>query len=86
MSPRDLPGRQIVGCRGHAGYTQIDPIGKDSGTRTVDVNVSAETLAARRAAWEPRQPTYWDGRPIKRGVLAQYARLVSCASKGAFLS
>jgi dihydroxy-acid dehydratase len=56
------------------------------GTRTVDVNVSAETLAARRVAWEPRQPTYWDGRPIKRGVLAQYARLVSCASKGAFLS
>ena len=54
--------------------------------RTVDLNVSAETLAARRAAWAPRQPTYWDGRPIKRGMLAQYARLVSCASKGAFLS
>ena len=55
-------------------------------TKTIDLNISDEEMAARKAAWVPRQPTYWDGRPIKRGVLAQYAKLVGCASKGAVMS
>ena len=31
MRPCDLPGRQIVGCSGHAGYAQIDPICQNRG-------------------------------------------------------
>eukprot|EP01048_Picozoa_sp_COSAG05_P010771 COSAG05_NODE_969_length_6392_cov_59.426506_6_plen_188_part_00 len=55
-------------------------------SREINIEVPEEEMAARKAAWAPRQPTYWDGRPIKRGVLAQYAKLVSCASTGASLS
>lgn len=55
-------------------------------SKTVDLNVPAAEIETRHAAWTPRQPTYWDGRPIKRGTLATYAKLVGCASKGAVLS
>ncbi|MBO9339893.1 MAG: dihydroxy-acid dehydratase, partial [Chloroflexus sp.] len=46
-------------------------------SRLLQLNVSDEELARRRAAWQPRPPRY------TRGVLAKYARLVSSASLGA---
>ena len=39
-----------------------------------------EELAARRAAWQPPAPKY------TTGVLSRYARLVTSADKGAYLS
>jgi dihydroxy-acid dehydratase len=43
----------------------------------LSVNIPAEELTARRAAWTPPEPRY------RRGVLAKYARLVTSASEGA---
>ena len=63
-----------------------DEIVVNTETKMIDINVPEEEMAARKAAWKPRQPTYWNGEPIKRGVLAQYAKLVSCASTGAVMS
>ena len=50
----------------------------DAGTLTLEV--SDEELAARRAAWQPPAPKY------TTGVLSRYARLVTSADKGAYLS
>ena len=57
-----------------------DKITINAETRTLDVDVSAEELAARRAKWQAPATT---ARP---GVLTKYARLVSSASKGAVTS
>ncbi len=54
-----------------------DSITIDADARLLQLNVSDEELARRRAAWQPRPPRY------TRGVLAKYARLVSSASLGA---
>ncbi|MBO9313881.1 MAG: dihydroxy-acid dehydratase [Chloroflexus sp.] len=54
-----------------------DSITIDADSRLLQLNVSDEELARRRAAWQPRPPRY------TRGVLAKYARLVSSASLGA---
>ncbi|WP_322817214.1 dihydroxy-acid dehydratase [Chloroflexus sp.] len=54
-----------------------DSITIDADSRLLQLNVSDEELAWRRAAWQPRPPRY------TRGVLAKYARLVSSASLGA---
>jgi dihydroxy-acid dehydratase len=54
-----------------------DSITIDAEQRLLQLNVSDEALAKRRAAWQPPEPRY------TRGVLAKYARLVSTASKGA---
>ncbi|MGC8798793.1 dihydroxy-acid dehydratase [Chloroflexus sp.] len=54
-----------------------DSITIDADTRLLQLNVSDEELARRRAAWQPRPPRY------TRGVLAKYAKLVSSASLGA---
>lgn len=51
--------------------------------KTIDINVTDDVMATRKAAWTPHQPTYWSGAPIKRGVLHNYAQLVGCASEGA---
>ncbi|NOT43069.1 MAG: dihydroxy-acid dehydratase [Acidobacteria bacterium] len=48
----------------------------DTDTRRMDVLVSDEELAARRAAWEPRPAA------ATRGVLGKYVRLVRSASEG----
>ncbi|MGN0513952.1 MAG: dihydroxy-acid dehydratase [Lachnospiraceae bacterium] len=45
----------------------------------LDVAVSDEEMAARRAKWQPRQPR------VTTGYLARYAALVTSASKGATL-
>ena len=50
----------------------------DAGTLKLDVD-DAE-LECRRAAWEPPAPKY------TRGVLSRYAKLVTSADKGAYLS
>lgn len=54
-----------------------DIITIDAEADTINVDLSAEELARRRAAWQQPEPRY------TRGVLAKYARLVSSASTGA---
>jgi dihydroxy-acid dehydratase len=54
-----------------------DVIAIDGDARTLEVEVSADELARRRAAWSPPAPK------ATRGVLAKYAKLVSSASDGA---
>jgi len=43
----------------------------------LQLNVSEDEIARRRAQWQPPKPRY------TRGLLAKYMRLVSTASKGA---
>ena len=54
-----------------------DTITIDADHNLLQLNVSEEELAQRRAAWVPPTPRY------KRGVLAKYAKLVSSSSLGA---
>lgn len=54
-----------------------DSITIDAHQRLLQLNVSEEELAARRAKWQPPAPRY------TRGVLAKYAKLVSSSSLGA---
>lgn len=54
-----------------------DSITIDAPARLLQLNISDEELARRRALWQPPNPRY------TRGVLAKYARLVSSASLGA---
>jgi dihydroxy-acid dehydratase len=54
-----------------------DSVTIDADARLLQLNVSEEEIARRRAAWQPPAPRY------TRGVLAKYARLVSSSSLGA---
>lgn len=54
-----------------------DTITIDALARTLQLQVSDEELAARRANWQPLKPRY------TKGVLAKYAKLVSSSSVGA---
>ncbi|MGF1521949.1 MAG: dihydroxy-acid dehydratase [Leptolyngbyaceae cyanobacterium] len=54
-----------------------DTITIDADQNLLQLNVSDEELAQRRADWQPRQPNY------ARGVLGKYAKLVSTSSRGA---
>ncbi len=54
-----------------------DRITIDADARLLQLNVSDEELAQRRANWQPPQPRY------TKGVLAKYAKLVSSSSVGA---
>ena len=54
-----------------------DSITIDANALLIQLNVSDEELARRRAAWQPPAPKY------TRGVLAKFAKLASSASKGA---
>lgn len=54
-----------------------DLITIDADHNLLQLNVSDEELATRRAAWTPRQPNY------TRGILGKYAKLVSSSSRGA---
>jgi dihydroxy-acid dehydratase len=54
-----------------------DTITIDAPGRSLQLHVSEEELAARRANWQPPTPRY------TRGVLAKYAQLVSSSSVGA---
>ena len=57
-----------------------DLITIDINANTIDVAVSEEEMAERRAAWRPRKPR------ITHGYLARYAKLVSSGMSGATLS
>ena len=54
-----------------------DSITIDANARTIDLNVSARALAARKKAWERPKPRY------TKGLLGKYTRTVSTASRGA---
>ncbi|MBD2124475.1 dihydroxy-acid dehydratase [Trichocoleus sp. FACHB-262] len=54
-----------------------DTITIDADGRLLQLNVSDEELAQRRANWQPRPPRY------TKGVLAKYAKLVASSSVGA---
>ncbi|HEY9624227.1 MAG TPA: dihydroxy-acid dehydratase [Crinalium sp.] len=54
-----------------------DSITIDANARLLQLNVSDDELARRRANWQPPQPRY------TKGVLAKYAKLVSSSSVGA---
>jgi dihydroxy-acid dehydratase len=54
-----------------------DSITIDANARIVQLNVTDDEIARRRAAWTSPAPRY------TRGVLAKYARLVSTSSRGA---
>jgi dihydroxy-acid dehydratase len=54
-----------------------DSITIDAEHRLLQVNISDDELARRRANWRPPAPRY------TTGVLAKYAALVSSASLGA---
>jgi dihydroxy-acid dehydratase len=54
-----------------------DSVTIDADARLLQLNVSDEELARRRANWQPPQPRYTSG------VLAKYAKLVSSSSLGA---
>ncbi|MBD2489630.1 dihydroxy-acid dehydratase [Aulosira sp. FACHB-615] len=54
-----------------------DTITIDAPSRLLQLNISDEELASRRANWQPRPPRY------TKGVLAKYAKLVSSSSLGA---
>lgn len=54
-----------------------DAVTIDADARLLQVNVSDEELARRRANWQPRPPRY------SQGVLAKYAKLVASSSVGA---
>ncbi|MBE6041420.1 MAG: dihydroxy-acid dehydratase [Clostridiales bacterium] len=56
-----------------------DMIAIDIEAHTIELKVSDEELAARKAAWVCPEPK------IKTGYLARYAKLVSSADKGAIL-
>jgi dihydroxy-acid dehydratase len=75
-------------CIGHVAPEAVDggPIGIvadgdriaiDVSKRTIDLEVGASELAARRAEWKLPEPRY------RHGVLAKYARLVTGADRGA---
>ncbi|MCD8023247.1 MAG: dihydroxy-acid dehydratase, partial [Lachnospiraceae bacterium] len=46
---------------------------------TLTLDISEEEMAARKAAWQPREPK------VKTGYLERYAALVTSASRGAVL-
>ncbi|MEH2249176.1 dihydroxy-acid dehydratase [Nostoc sp.] len=54
-----------------------DSITIDAPARLLQLNISEEELACRRANWQPSAPRY------TKGVLAKYAKLVSSSSIGA---
>ncbi len=54
-----------------------DEIVIDAATNRIDVSLSDEELATRRASWVQPEPRY------RYGVLAKYAKLVTSASEGA---
>ena len=54
-----------------------DSVTIDAHKQLIQLNVSDEEIAKRRAAWKQPKPRY------TRGLLAKYARLASSASKGA---
>ena len=74
VSPEAAAGGNIALVR------EGDIIAIDIPNCSIELKVSDEELAARRAAWVCPEPK------VKTGYLARYAKLVSSADKGAILS
>ena len=74
VSPEAAAGGPIALVR------EGDVIDIDIQAGTLELRVSADELAARRAQWEAPAPKY------TTGVLSRYAKLVTSADKGAYLS
>ena len=74
MSPEAAAGGPI------ALIQEGDIIDIDIEAGKLDVRLSDDELEARRAAWQPPAPKY------TTGVLSRYAKLVTSADKGAYLS
>ncbi|OUO48648.1 dihydroxy-acid dehydratase [Olsenella sp. An285] len=74
VSPEAAAGGPIALVR------EGDVIDIDIQAGTLELRVPADELAARRAQWEPPAPKY------ATGVLSRYAKLVTSADKGAYLS
>ena len=60
-----------------AAVQEGDPITVDATRNALDLEIPAEELKRRLAAWKPRNPSY------KTGVMAKYTKLVASASEGA---
>ena len=73
MSPEAASGGNIALVK-EGDMIAIDIVGK-----TIELRVSDEELAKRRASWTCPEPK------IRTGYLARYAKLVSSADKGAIL-
>ena len=56
-----------------------DIIAIDIPANTINVKVSDEVLAERRAKWQPREPK------VTTGYLARYASMVTSGNRGAIL-
>ena len=74
VSPEAAAGGPIALVR------EGDVIDIDIQAGTLELRVPADELAERRAAWQPPAPKY------TTGVLSRYAKLVTSADKGAYLS
>ncbi|HIY52239.1 MAG TPA: dihydroxy-acid dehydratase [Candidatus Olsenella avicola] len=74
VSPEAAAGGPIALVR------EGDVIDIDIQAGTLELRVPADELAARRTQWEPPAPKY------ATGVLSRYAKLVTSADKGAYLS
>ena len=74
VSPEAAAGGPIALVR------EGDTISIDIDAGTLELEVTDAELAERRAAWEPPAPKY------ASGVLSRYAKLVTSADKGAYLS
>ena len=74
VSPEAATGGPIALVR------EGDIISIDIDAGTLELEVPDTELAERRAAWEPPAPKY------ASGVLSRYAKLVTSADKGAYLS
>jgi dihydroxy-acid dehydratase len=60
-----------------AAVQEGDRITVDANRGVLDLEIPAEELKQRMAAWKPREPRY------KTGVMAKYTKLVASASEGA---
>jgi len=60
-----------------AAVQEGDPITVDATRGVLDLEIPADELKRRLAAWKPRNPSY------KTGVMAKYTKLVASASEGA---
>ena len=71
VAPEAASGGPIAAVR------EGDVVSIDAASRSIMLNVPAEEIAARLAAWTPPPPRY------AGGVMAKYALLVGSASEGA---
>jgi dihydroxy-acid dehydratase len=71
VAPEAASGGPIAAVR------EGDTISLDAAARSIHLDVSADEIAARLAAWTPPAPRYTGG------VMAKYARLVGSAAEGA---